>query len=190
MWKYMDYIIIQNNTEEFSNKSSLRYVSDPLSLPAVSHPGVSPASGGVYLVSEGQRVDGVLSCQGDAAQQDEEEDDVGKCRGVDNAVAQLTEPGERNEHVVIVDGHMIAVICLSVCPSVCLSVCIHTCSVGQRRRRSWPRASAPLSPSAAGQPLAEASGWWGSQAPPPHHHLGNGHNKTSLISCSVRTVLV
>lgn len=63
----------------------------------------------MYLVSEGHRVNGVLRCQRDAAQQDEEKNDVGKCCSVDDAVAQLPEPGEKNEYVLIADSHLLTV---------------------------------------------------------------------------------
>lgn len=80
--------VIELSPEKLSKTHSHRSV---LCLePAVSH------SGDIHLVPEGQRVDGVLSCQRDAAQKDEEEDDVGKRCGVDDAVTQLTEPGGRN----------------------------------------------------------------------------------------------
>lgn len=45
-----------------------------------------------YMVPEGGVLDGVLSSQGDAAEQDEEEDEVGEDRVIDNAVALQAEP--------------------------------------------------------------------------------------------------
>lgn len=45
-----------------------------------------------YLVPEGHGVDGVLSSQWDAAEQNEEEDDVGEGRGVDDAMTELADP--------------------------------------------------------------------------------------------------
>lgn len=43
--------------------------------------------GNAYMVSEGGVLDGVLSSQGNAAEQNEEEDQVGEDRVVDDAVA-------------------------------------------------------------------------------------------------------
>lgn len=40
-------------------------------------------------------------------------------------MTKLPKPDERNEHELIIDGHMIAVVCLSVCLFVYLSVCLH-----------------------------------------------------------------
>lgn len=54
------------------------------------------------MVPEGGVLDGVLSSQRDAAEQDEEEDEVGEDRVIDNAVALQTEPtweGGRERHV-------------------------------------------------------------------------------------------
>lgn len=42
--------------------------------------------GNAYMVPEGGVLDGVLSCQGNAAKQNEEEDQVGEDRVIDNAV--------------------------------------------------------------------------------------------------------
>lgn len=44
------------------------------------------------LVSEGFWVNGVFGRQRDAAEEDEEKDDVGEGGGVDNPVAQFAEP--------------------------------------------------------------------------------------------------
>lgn len=44
------------------------------------------------MVPEGGVLDGVLSGQGDAAEQNEEEDEVGEDRVIDNAVALQAEP--------------------------------------------------------------------------------------------------
>lgn len=46
-----------------------------------------------YLVPVGLGVDGVLSRQRDGGQQNKEQDQVGERRGIDNLVAQLSEPG-------------------------------------------------------------------------------------------------
>lgn len=54
------------------------------------------------MVPEGGVLDGVLSSQRDAAEQDEEEDEVGEDRVVDDAVALQAEPtweGGREKHV-------------------------------------------------------------------------------------------
>lgn len=45
-----------------------------------------------YVVPEGGVLDGVLSRQGDATEQNEEEDEVGEDRVIDNAVALQAEP--------------------------------------------------------------------------------------------------
>lgn len=94
MWRFSYYITLLKTTpvtRTASGRSQSRYLpSEP------SHSGVLPGTGDMYLVSEGQWVDGVLSCQRDAAQQDEEEDDICECCGIDDTVAQFTKPGERN----------------------------------------------------------------------------------------------
>lgn len=54
----------------------------------------------LYLVSEGVVLDRVLGCQADAAEQDEEEDEVGEDVVVDDLMAQNPESvgeSERNE---------------------------------------------------------------------------------------------
>lgn len=54
-----------------------------------------PARGGgrgAYLVPEGEVSHGVLSCQGDAAEQDEKQDQVGEDVVVDNSMAVDTKP--------------------------------------------------------------------------------------------------
>lgn len=54
------------------------------------------------MVPEGGVLDGVLSSQRDAAEQDEEEDEVGEDRVIDNTVALQAEPmweGGRERHV-------------------------------------------------------------------------------------------
>lgn len=48
--------------------------------------------GNAYMVPEGGVLDGVLSSQGNAAEQNEEEDQVGEDRVIDNAVALEAEP--------------------------------------------------------------------------------------------------
>lgn len=45
-----------------------------------------------HLVPEGVDLDGVLCCQADAAEQDEEEDEVGEDVVVDDLVAHNPEP--------------------------------------------------------------------------------------------------
>ena len=57
---------------------------------AQSHPWeeeVQGTKGNAYMVPEGGVLDRVLSCQGNAAEQNEEEDQVGEDRVIDNAVA-------------------------------------------------------------------------------------------------------
>lgn len=49
-----------------------------------------------YQVSRGLGVNGVLSCQGDGGEEDEQQDQVGEGRGVDDLVAQLPEPGHQS----------------------------------------------------------------------------------------------
>lgn len=49
-------------------------------------------TGSAYVVPEGGVLDGVLGGQGDAAEQDEEEDQVGEDRVVDDAVALEAKP--------------------------------------------------------------------------------------------------
>lgn len=56
-----------------------------------------------HLISKGHGVDGVLSCQRDTAEEDEEEDDVGEGGGVDDSVAQLTEPAEWEQDLCFID---------------------------------------------------------------------------------------
>lgn len=56
---------------------------------------------GAYVVPEGGVLDGVLGSQGDAAEQDEEEDQVGEDGVVDDAMALEAEPAgewERPSH--------------------------------------------------------------------------------------------
>lgn len=48
-----------------------------------------------HLVSERHGIDGVLSCKWDWGQKNEEQDDVGESGGIDDAMAQLTKPGEK-----------------------------------------------------------------------------------------------
>lgn len=47
-----------------------------------------------HLIPEGLSSDGILSCQWNAAQQDEEEDEVGEPGGIDNSVTQYTDSEE------------------------------------------------------------------------------------------------
>lgn len=49
--------------------------------------GVQSTEGNAYMVPEGGVLDGVLSSQGNAAEQNEEEDQVGEDRVIDNGVA-------------------------------------------------------------------------------------------------------
>lgn len=60
-----------------------------------------------HLVPEGVDLDGVLCCQTDAAEQDEEEDEVGEDVVVDDLVAHNPEPegserhrGRRSEKII------------------------------------------------------------------------------------------
>lgn len=53
-----------------------------------------------HLVSEGFGVDGIFSSQRDAAEEDEEKDEVCEGGRVDSPVAQLTEPGSKKHSYV------------------------------------------------------------------------------------------
>lgn len=53
-----------------------------------------------YLVSEGVILDWVLCCQTDAAEQDEEEDEVGKDVVVDDLMAQNSESKRESERIM------------------------------------------------------------------------------------------
>lgn len=57
-----------------------------------------------YLVSERTWVDGVFSSQGDTAEEDEEEDDVGEGGVVDDPVAKLPEPFNREHQLLTTDS--------------------------------------------------------------------------------------
>lgn len=59
----------------------------------------SPAEPHRHLVAERLGSDGILSCQGDAAEQDEEQDEVGEPSGVDDSVAQHPKPAGDKDSV-------------------------------------------------------------------------------------------
>lgn len=70
----------------------MRLVTEAVGSVTFREEGVRRTNGNAYMVPEGGVLDRVLRSQGDAAEQDEEEDEVGEDGVIDNAVALEAKP--------------------------------------------------------------------------------------------------
>lgn len=70
----------------------MKSVAEAVGLLCSQEDRVQRTKSSAYMVPEGRVLDGVLSSQRDAAEQNEEEDEVGEDRVIDNAVALQAEP--------------------------------------------------------------------------------------------------